>query len=61
MKSIEVTVTPRNHIVQLPDDIPNGRPVRRVIQFDEPDQTQPEGDLKRLLTSVADGLWSLAT
>jgi hypothetical protein len=56
MKALEVTVTPHNHTVKLPADIPNGRPVRLVILIDEPDQTPPEGDLKRLLSSVADGL-----
>ena len=56
MKALEVTVTPHNHMVKLPADIPNGHPVRLVILIDEEDQSRPEGDIKELLSSVAEGL-----
>lgn len=56
MKALEVTVTPHNHMVRLPADIPNGLPVRLVILIDEPMRDQAEGDLKELLSSVANGL-----
>lgn len=56
MKALEVTVTPHNHMVKLPMDIPNGQPVRLVILIDEGNQSEPEGDIKELLSTVAEGL-----
>jgi hypothetical protein len=58
MKALEVTVTPHNHMVKLPADIPNGQPVRLVILIDDEKRAQPEGDVKELLSSVAEGLTS---
>lgn len=58
MKALEVTVTPHNHMVKLPADIPNGYPVRLVILIDEEDRFPPDGDVKDLLSSVAEGLTS---
>lgn len=58
MKALEVTVTPHNHMVTLPADIPNGHPVRLVILFDEENSAHHEGDIKDLLSSVTEGLTS---
>jgi hypothetical protein len=56
MKALEVTVTPHNHMVSLPKDIPDGHPVRLVILLDEKSEKHAEGDIKELLSSVAEGL-----
>jgi len=58
MKALEVTVTPHNHMVELPADIPNGHPVRLVILIDEENRFQPAEDIKELLSSVAEGMTS---
>jgi len=56
MKALEVTVTPRNHMVALPADVPDGHPVRLVILLDEENDKHAEDDIKQLLSSVAEGL-----
>ena len=58
MKELKVTVTPHNHMVKLPADIPNGHLVRLAILIDQENRAQPEGDIKELLSSVAEGLTS---
>ena len=43
-------------MVALPTDIPDGHPVRLVILVDEESDKHAEGDIKELLSSVAEGL-----
>lgn len=56
MKAMEVTVTPHNHMVKLPKAIPDGHPVKLVILIDEENDVIDTGDIKELLSSVAEGL-----
>jgi hypothetical protein len=57
MKAIEFETTAKNHLVQLPEDIPDGKKIRVLVLFDEQKQSNShEQDIKALLASISEGL-----
>lgn len=57
MQAIEFEATAHNHIIRIPDDVPDGVPMRVLLLVDDKALSPPASDnLKTLLTTVAEGL-----
>ncbi|NOS87692.1 MAG: hypothetical protein HOP34_03985 [Methylococcaceae bacterium] len=57
MLAIEFEATAHNHIIRIPDNIPDGVLMRVLLLVNDPVEIQnPSHDLKNLLTEVAEGL-----
>lgn len=54
---IEFEATAHNHIIRIPDDVPDGVPMRVLLLVDDKAVTQPSSDtIKTLLMTVVEGL-----
>jgi len=57
MQAIEFETTVHNHVIRIPDSIPEGAAIRVLLLVDDKLIIQPEtGDLKMLLASVTEGM-----
>jgi hypothetical protein len=57
MRAIEFEATPDQHILHIPEDVPDGVPLKVVLLWNEADEAaQPGPDLKELLAGLTVGL-----
>ena len=57
MQAIEFEATAHNHIIRIPDGVPDGVRMRVLLLVDDKALSPPSSDnLKTLLTTVAEGL-----
>ncbi len=57
MQAIEFETTVQNHVIRIPDSIPEGAVIRVLVLVDDKLIIQPKtGDVKNLLATVTEGL-----
>ena len=57
MQAIEFEATAHNHIIRIPDNVPDGVLMRVLLLLEDNAVTQhSDNSIKNLLTSVAEGL-----
>ena len=54
MQAIEFEALPEHHIIQVPESVPDGVPMRVLLLWEPP--AEPAVDLKQLFVSVTEGL-----
>ena len=56
MHAIEFEATAHQHVIRVPDGVPDGVPFRVLLLSSSPLSSPPTGGLKSLLSGIAEGL-----